>query len=149
MVSYSSGTVVPPNTAVLGTGENRRYSETAVLRGRTLKGPIWDLKWAAVLGVRLYCCIGRAVLGGKTVIIILWVPQAVKHCKLYLKLYFHASLDTVKLCNLTIKLPTRSQWYCDVWGLLWNICDYNIIFLIAILSITRTISVLFPFLDVR
>ena len=29
-------TVVPPNTAVLGTGENRRYSEMAVLGGKKL-----------------------------------------------------------------------------------------------------------------
>ena len=50
-----SSTVVPPNTANLGTGENRRYPEMAVLGGSiTLKNPICDLKLAAVLGGRQY-----------------------------------------------------------------------------------------------
>ena len=48
-------TVAPSNTAVLGTGKKRRYSEMAVLGGSiTSKNPIWDLKWAAVLGGRRY-----------------------------------------------------------------------------------------------
>ena len=58
-------TVVPPNTAVLG-----RREKPAVLGGsKTLKNPIWDLKWAGELGGRRYWeggGIGReAVLGGR------------------------------------------------------------------------------------
>ena len=34
-----------------GLEKNRRYSELAVVGGSiTLKNPIWDLKWVAVLG---------------------------------------------------------------------------------------------------
>ena len=40
-----------PKPPFLGLAKNRRYSETVVLGGSiTLKKPIWDLKWEAVLG---------------------------------------------------------------------------------------------------
>ena len=43
---------IPP---FLGLVKNRRYSKSAVLEGSiTLKNPIWDLKWAAVIGGRRY-----------------------------------------------------------------------------------------------
>ena len=149
MVSYSSGTVVPPNT-VLGTGEKPAvFRNSSIEREYNLKRPYLGLEMGGGIGSEAVLLYWEGGIGRDNCNYYFVVPQAVKHCKLYLKLYFHASLDTVKLCNLTIKLPIRSQWYCDVWGLLWNICDYNIIFLIAILSITRTISVLFPFLDIR
>ena len=48
--------------SLLGSGEYWQYSETAVLGGSiTYKNPIWDLKWAAVLGGAV---LGGAVLGG-------------------------------------------------------------------------------------
>ena len=44
-----------PILLFLGLAKNRRYSETAVLGGSiTFKNPIWDLKWAEVLGGRCY-----------------------------------------------------------------------------------------------
>ena len=51
----------------MGLAKNWRYSKTAVLGGSiTLKNPISDLKWAAVLGggVLVGPVLGGAVLGG-------------------------------------------------------------------------------------
>ena len=39
--------------------------------------------------------------------------------------------------------------YCTVWGFLWNLFSAISIFLIAVLSIARTVSSVFPFVKVR
>ena len=42
-----------------------------------------------------------------------------------------------------------STFYCHVWGYLWDVSSKMSIFLIAVLSIARTISLTFPFFNVK
>ena len=70
-------TVVPPNTAVLGTGEKPAvFRNGGIRREYNLKNPIWDLKWAVVLGGRRSWeggGIGRGSIGRDDCIVIVQV----------------------------------------------------------------------------
>ena len=57
-----AGTVVPPNTAVLGTGEKPAVFQNG--GNEREYNPIWDLKWVAVLGGRRYWEVGGIGRGG-------------------------------------------------------------------------------------
>ena len=41
------------------------------------------------------------------------------------------------------------SWLCDIWSTVWNVTPYFSVFLVLVLSVVRTISVKFPFTEVK
>ena len=109
--------------------------------------------WDSVLAA---CCIACFIVGtiGNILSLIFFVNKR----KLYLptKIYILMTITDTSSCFLVIVVAFsfingrqaslfQFNWLCDVWSTVWNITPYFSVFLVLILSVVRTISLVNPF----
>ena len=111
-----------------------------------------DLLWNVIFGVLASICF---VIGttGNTLTLVYFLSRRTKSINTLLYISINSTdvlisilIMCVGISHFNSNTPTlfSDNVFCNIWGILWNIAARMSVFLIAVLSISRTISLIYP-----